>query len=249
MAHAVMQSRSYELLVNLVGYRTLELAEKNLVSPPSVDGIICYEAAPALMAMFSNSLPTHVPIVTAGAYNLLPGVDRVETELMEGSLQAMRHLIGQGKKRIAHLADDLRRDKDARYVAYAQTMTEAGLPLEFLETPSGRAGPRALIRDYVRDRGAPEAIFCHNDDIAIGVYRGLRDLGIRIPQDVAIVGCDGLEDTEFLDVPISTIVQPLDKVLELSCEYLLARIQNPDRPIQTSRVNAVFVERESSASS
>ncbi len=246
VAHAVMQSRSYELLVNLVGYKTLELAEKNLVSPPSVDGIICYEAAPALGAMFGGALPAHLPIVTAGTYNLLHGVDRVAIDLSEGSFDAMRHLIGQGRKRIAYLTNDKSVNKDPRYIAYVSSMNEAGLPLEIIETPSGRAGPRLLIGQYVAERGAPDAIFCHNDDIAIGAYRGLRDVGLGVPEDVAVVGCDGLEDTEYLDNPISTIVQPLARVLELSCEYVLARIDNPDRPIESTVIKSKFVARESS---
>ena len=90
------------------------------------------------------------------------------------------------------------------------------------------ATPQAAGADWVdggQDRNSaaaaerPDALFCTNDDGAIGCYRGLRDLGLRVPEDVALVGCDGIEDTEYLETPLTTIVQPVEELSRLGWEF------------------------------
>jgi LacI family transcriptional regulator len=93
----------------------------------------------------------------------------------------------------------------------------------------------------------PEAFFCHNDDIAMGVYRGLVDLGIKIPDDSALVGCDGIEDAEYLETPLSTIVQPIAEMCRHAFQLLERRISDPTSPIQEVHLYPDFVIRQSSA--
>jgi len=262
----VLEPQPYQMVVNLVGYKTLRLARKKLLSPWSVDGIIAHEAAPALIAQFGDrydadnqaaremdrpgetvSLP--VPVVCTGAYNLLEGTDRVQIDLRPGATAAMEHLLGSGRRRIAYLTDDLpNRGGDARHTAYVAGMQGAGRPREFVATENdSRVCARETVRAYIQAHGCPEALFCHNDDLAIGAYRGLCDLGFKVPQDCALVGCDGIEDTEYLEVPITTIVQPLAEMCSRAWEYLERRIREPDAPVQITVLEPKLVIRESTA--
>jgi LacI family transcriptional regulator len=170
----------------------------------------------------------------------------VGLDLGRAARAAVEHLVGLGLRRIALLA--LPDSEGRRYQAYVSVMEAAGLPQEFILLPEGSRGEtRRQFREYVAANGHPEAVFCHNDDTAIAVYRALCDLGLRVPEDVALVGCDGIEDTEFLPVPITTIVQPVEEMSRLAWEFLRNRIREPDAPPQHVVLEARLEIRASSA--
>ena len=71
------------------------------------------------------------------------------------------------------------------------------------------------------------AFYAINDEVALGVYRALREMKLRVPHDVALIGCDGIEDTEYLECPLSTIVLPSEEMCRLAWQMLQERIENP----------------------
>ena len=92
----------------------------------------------------------------------------------------------------------------------------------------------------------PEAIFCHSDDAALGIYRGLCDLKLRVPEDVALVGCDGIEDTEYLECPLTTLVQPVSAMCAAAWEFLMKRLAHPETTMQKIILQPKLALRESS---
>jgi LacI family transcriptional regulator len=104
---------------------------------------------------------------------------------------------------------------------------------------------RHAVTEYVREHGPPDGIFCHNDDFAIGAYRALRDMGLRIPDDVALVGCDNLEETAYLDVPLSTIAVPTEELCRTGWEFLYRRMHDPSAPLQCAILQPQLVVRAS----
>jgi DNA-binding LacI/PurR family transcriptional regulator len=128
-------------------------------------------------------------------------------------------------------------------------MRQAGLKPEFLYYPlSSEQRPivRRLITQYIRLHGCPEALFCHSDDVALGVYRGLCDLKIRVPEEVALVGCDGIQDTEYLECPLTTLVQPVAEMCATAWKFLARRLENPGIARQKAVLKPVLAVRESS---
>ena len=128
-------------------------------------------------------------------------------------------------------------------------MRRTGLKPEFLYYPLSeqqREIVRQLIRDYVRQHGCPEAIFCHSDDVALGIYRGLCDLKLRVPQEVALVGCDGIQDGEYLECPLTTIVQPVAEMCAAAWRFLVQRLERPKMKKQQTVLKPKLVVRESS---
>ena len=247
LMHAEAHRRSCQLIVDLVCWATLEARKDNLFEAWHVDGIVAHESGPAFQTQFLGSHRPPVPVVSTGAYHFLPGVDRVSIDVFEGAVLAMNHLIEQGRRRIMYVTDDLaHRGADPWYIAYTSQLKDFGLESIFLDVQSTRAAVRVAVREYVRVHGAPDALFCHNDDMAIAAYRGLCDLGVRVPDDVAIVGCDGIEDTEYLEVPLTTIAQPLVEMCRVASQFLEQRIEDPSRPIQEVTLPATLVIRSSS---
>ena len=158
----------------------------------------------------------------------------------------MAHLIGAGFRRIAHMTyvrDDL--PKEARRMEYIKAMRKAGLTPEFIYYPLSeqqRPIARQLIQDYVRDNGCPEAIFCHSDDVAIGVYRGLCDMKTK----AALVGCDGIPDTEYLECPLTTLVQPVVAMCASAWQFFQQRQERPNSRRQEVVLKPKLEIRESS---
>lgn len=153
-----------------------------------------------------------VSVVSSGTYSSLE-VDNVRVDMETGTMEAMRHLIDSGFRRIAH-ATFVRRNiaGESRRIGYTNEMREAGLKPEFIYYPiieRQRPVARQLIQDHIREHGRPEAIFYPSEAAALGIYQGLCDSEIRVPDDIALVGCDGTEDTECLECPLTTLVQPV----------------------------------------
>lgn len=243
----LLKQARHELIVSEVG-----AADANqLLSHVPVDGICAVDASPALQLHLESLKAKSTPVVSVGT-NFSRKMDCVQVDLLPGAREVMAHLLGTGFRRIAH-ATFVREDdsQEGRRKGYTTAMREAGLKPEFIYYPLSeqqRPITRQLIRDYVREHGRPEAIFCHSDDAALGVYRGLLDLGVRVPEDVALVGCDGIEDTEYLGCPLTTLVQPVAAMCATAWQFLQQRLDQPGAKPQHAILKPALAIRESSRS-
>jgi LacI family transcriptional regulator len=208
------------------------------------DGVMAVDVGEPLGALVPQGRAPFRPIVALGAL-CLTTVDHVGVDLYTGAVAAMHHLVATRPGRIVGL---MYREDDPRTCAYNTVMREAGREPEVVMIPDeSRRTNRALAAAYVAEHGCPAAFFCQNDDVAIAAYRGLLDAGLRIPDDVAIVGCDGIEDGEYLDRPLSTITHPVDEMCEMAWQFLLLRMSQPEAPRQEAVLPSKFVIRASSA--
>jgi LacI family transcriptional regulator len=182
--------------------------------------------------------------------NCFEDVDAVQVDLFSGTVEAIEHLIGSGFRRIAHATFVRENSPEAhRRTAYIKTMQKAKLKPEFIYYPlveRQRVVVRQLVQDYIREHGRPDAIFCHSDDVALGIYRGLCDMKLRVPDDVALVGCDGIQDTEYLECQLTTLVQPVEAMCTKAWEFLTQRIAQKTAKPQKAKLKPNLVIRDSS---
>lgn len=247
---AQQEARAYRLIIRLFG-RDLEQGNGGsgvLTLSESVDGIVTHGPPPTNWVHLAENASKRTPIIYTGTIPDPDAPDWVGVDLAGVSRQAVEHLLASGRKRIAHLTPyPTHSPGDERTQAYSSVMAQAGLAPEMLRVESAlRADIRQSVRDYITSQGCPEALFCYNDESAIAAYRALCDLGLRVPDDIALVGCDGIEDTEYLAVPISTIVLPTVETCRLAWQFLERRMQDPDAPPQRIVLQPTFVIRESS---
>ena len=216
--------------------------------PAGVDGMIAHEMYGDIWPLLFRDATQQIPVVTTGIFAPLESRDHVQVDLAGAATEAVRHLVRSGRPRIAYASDDMEtRGDDKRYMAYQSVLAESRLQPELIALPGqDRPSIRAFIKTYIGKNGCPGAIFCHNDDAAIAVYRGLLDLGLSVPENCALVGCDGIPDTEYLPVPITTIVQPFAAICETACQFLKCRLENPDCAPQYAVFPAVLDIRQSS---
>ncbi len=211
-----------------------------------VDGILAFQGAAYVHAFLeANPSPT-VPFVSLGAYHE-DCSDFVAIDLYAGARDAVRHLLMRGRRVAFLLPEGSTVPGEARHAAYHAVMDEAGLPPEVIAVPTKqRADVRQALKAYLGRHGCPDGLFCYNDDMALGAYRGLCDLGLRVPEQVALVGCDGIEDTEYLERPLSTIVQPVEEMCRLGWQFLENRMRDPALRAQRVTVTPALVVRDSS---
>jgi len=239
----VKQAR-HELIVSEVG----PTGAKQILTHVPVDGVMAVDF-PGQMKVFSQSRAMlSVPLISMGTAGH-GKTDSVQVDFRAGTQSAMNHLLDAGYRRIAH-ATFLQNDRlsDSRRLGYQEAMRAAGLKPEYIYYPlTERQRPvtRQLIQDHVRQHGCPEAIFCHSDDAALGIYRGLCDLKLRVPEDVALAGCDGIEDTEYLECPLTTLVQPVAEMCAAAWAFLLKRLGQPEMNRQSLILEPKLAIRES----
>lgn len=241
----LLKPTGHELIISEVGVSDMN----EIWSHVPVDGIIAVDPSKAVQHELTALAKKSVPLVSTGTY-CGSGTDHVQVDFEAGTAEIMAHLIDSGCRRIAH-ATFVRKNlaKRSRYLGYVQAMKEAKLETEFIHYPlteNLRPVTRQLIQDYIRDKGRPEAIFCHSDDAALGIYRGLCDAGISVPNDIALVGCDGIEDTEYLETPLTTLVQPVAEMCDAAWQFLQQRLSEPDAPSRQVLLSPKLDIRESS---
>jgi LacI family transcriptional regulator len=127
---------------------------------------------------------------------------------------ATRHLIEQGARRIAHIGGPQVSTAMGRLHGYRQALTAAGMaPREDHVIAIGSGDDRGDTGGYEAARRLlatdprPDAIFCYNDPVAMGAMQMIRESGLHIPRDIAILGCGNVAYSAFLAVPLSTIDQ------------------------------------------
>lgn len=234
MQHA--QASQYHVLIVHLNAETREsLISGGLLSASHVDAILALDAR-GLVNEILDAQAGSLPIVSLGpAYSTR--TDHVGVDLHGGSLLAVRQLREIGCRRVAYAGfKGLLRARDPRYDAYVQVMQEAGKEPEFIPLEKGdyEYGCLAVRERFARpDRpDRPDGLFCWNDEVAIGANCALADLGLRVPEDVALIGSDGIRETAYAVPTISTVAQPFAEMCGLAWEFLQRRLQEPALPLQ-----------------
>ena len=227
----------YRILFAQIHGETAEsLGAGGLLSAVHVDGILAFDTG-ALIDQIPDDAQSLPAIVSFGP-TYSDRVDHVGIDLHGASLGAVRHLRASGCRRIAHATDECALNNgDVRVRAYIEVMEESGLQPEVISMGRGDyEDSYTFLREYyssaARAAELPDGLFCWNDEAAVGANRALADLGLRVPEDVAIIGSDGIRETLYSVPALSTMSQPFAEMCELAWEYLMNRLQEPAIAIQ-----------------
>lgn len=153
---------------------------------------------------------------------------------------ATSHLVEQGCRRIAHLRGPEISTALGRLDGYRKALAEAGMeaPLGHIVSTGNSADHRGDLGGYeatmtlLAEKQRPDGIFCFNDPTAVGAMRAILDFGLRIPENVAVVGCGNLPYSDFLRVPLSSVDQSSKTIGKVAAGLALklAHDKKPRRP-------------------
>ncbi|ERK16988.1 Ribose operon repressor [Pantoea sp. AS-PWVM4] len=175
--------------------------------------------------------------------------DIIQDNALLGGEMATQHLIDRGYRRIACIAGPL--DKTParlRLDGFQKAMSNSGLPVlpgYVVDGDFEFQGGFNAMNQLLSLNPLPEAVFTSNDAMAVGVYHALFQAGLRVPQDIAVMGYDNIELARYLTPPLSTVHQPKDELGELAIDTLIHRMSDPDASQQTLVLTPELVERGS----
>jgi DNA-binding LacI/PurR family transcriptional regulator len=154
--------------------------------------------------------------------------NEIDADHVKGSYDAMQHLLSKGYKRIAFLNGSLQYSNSRdRLEGYQMALKEAGLAFAqerlFMGNYSRTSGMKAAKLIY-EQKGNIDAVFAANDRMAIGLMQGLRELGVRAGDDIAIVGYDDSDAAHLSDMPLTTVHVPFYEMGKIAAERLLKQV-------------------------
>ncbi|MEO6802965.1 MAG: LacI family DNA-binding transcriptional regulator [Granulicella sp.] len=166
---------------------------------------------------------------------------------------ATRHLIDTGRKRIAHIGGKGTSPSLDRLWGYRNALAEHGLQMpenyvairDHVEELGDLAGFRAMQELLALDL-RPDAVFCYNDLTAVGAMEATLQAGLRVPEDIAFVGCGNFRYANYLRVPLSSIDHGTVELGRIAGELALELSKKPDQPARSVLVPPKLMVRQSS---
>lgn len=177
----------------------------------------------------------------------------VGTDDYRAGLMATEHLLARGRRRIAHIAgpelspgvDRFRGYKAALAERHRNVLRGFVIGNTRVEETGETAGYQGM-RDLLRRKPRPDAVFCYNDLTAIGAMQAVIEMGLSIPEDVAFVGCGNIRYSDFLRIPLSSLDQSTGQLGECAGTLALELMRNPSRAPQQITLEPRLVIRSSS---
>ncbi|MDR2505404.1 MAG: LacI family transcriptional regulator [Oscillospiraceae bacterium] len=201
---------------------------------------------------FIKHLQQYMPVVILGQPVEGIACSCVTVDLAEGARMSVRHLHALGHRRIALLGGDpINRSSSEREAGFVDEMLRFGLPVD--DAPrcegsyapiDGEAGILKMLRRFPREK-RPTAILAVNDMVAIGAMRQLARIGMRVPHDIAIVGCDNHFYSEYTSPPLTTLDLKTEQSAKLAMRYLLDPPELSGSVAMVHRLEPELIIRES----
>lgn len=194
---------------------------------------------------------SEVPIVLIGSHH--PAYDYYELNNRKGGFLAGEHLIKQGYERLGMIKPSLNSKSSVeREDGFTEAMRQFKIPIEKKFFITGESTKHAgyteeagfeAIYQYDKMDDFPDAIFCANDTQAIGAYHALNKLGMRIPEDIAIMGYDNIKFTKYLD--LTTVDQKMYSVGVMATKRLAAIIRHGAEDKIQEIIDPILIPRSS----
>ncbi len=235
------RSAGYQLIV-----RSLQHGLNGSVLPElNIDGCLAFECSGQVMALETNTQFNSLPTVCMGGVNChVPSLDCVEIDLATGTLKALAHLAAVGCRAIAYLGPNMIDNRLSAYFQFADDIRQE--PITILTPTQSKQQARQAVCEFA-GRGRPfDGVYCFNDDMAIACVAGLRDAGLSVPRDVAVVGCDGIEEAGLCDPPITSLAMPVDEMCRIAISLLHDRIVDSSIAPRHRQLSPYLVLRDSS---
>lgn len=244
-----LRERGYSLvIVNIddLSLEQLRVAVDNLRGHP-VDGLVFITPIADVELGEVAELCAGIPFVMTDVH-LHSRIPTVVIDQRRGSELVTRHLIELGHRSIGEISGPLGWfDSDERHLAWRETLLEADLELgPSIEGDWTASGGYRAAQELLSRGEAFTALVVGNDQMALGAIRALREAGLRVPDDVSVVGFDDVPEAAYFEPPLTTVRQNFAEMGQQTVDYLITLIEGSDASVHRRTLNPVLVERGSS---
>ncbi|HEY7146571.1 MAG TPA: LacI family DNA-binding transcriptional regulator [Streptosporangiaceae bacterium] len=245
---ALLREIGWSLLISFLQVGDSAFERLRAVSG-KVDGLLISEGIVSSRQL--ADLSARLPIVLVAGSPDETQADVVDADNRTGTRALAEHLVEvHGRTRLFYAAGPTEApDARERRAGFEEVLAEhpgASLAGAFegqFSAVSGQAAARHILAGPRRD--LPDAVVCGNDQMAIGVIRELAAGGMRVPEDMAVVGFDDIYPGAVLDPPLTTVRQPMRQLGERACSLLLDRLNKPGLPHRVELLPTELVVRAS----
>ncbi|MFQ5836147.1 MAG: LacI family DNA-binding transcriptional regulator, partial [bacterium] len=204
----------------------------DLLRERRVEGLIIIPSSYNVDLKYYQRLREKIPFVFVDRYLPEIDADRVTTDNVKGTYIAVRHLIKLGHERIALLSGPEApcTSIQDRIKGYEKALGEFGIGFrKIIETEKDLNKPKRCaykaMKSFLSSEFGISALFAVNDGIAIGALRAIREAGLKVPHDIAVIGYNDDEIAPFASVPLTTVAQRKEEMGKIAVGLLLERIR------------------------
>lgn len=237
----------FEVLLSTTNYeptRTEKAFRKMIENKAPGVAVMTSRVDPALGALLEAN---GVSSIFLDAGSVGPKRSNVRLNYAKGAVETVNYLYNLGHREFALIAGPQNRPSHVAYLeAVTSALDEKGLRPQVLEGENNVDGGARAIQRLLTSRQFPTAILCSNDLTAIGALQALFRAGIRVPDDVSVVGADDIPFAALTHPPLSTVRIPREKLGELACDVLQQMLTN-EKPGAEWLLDTELVIRESTA--
>ncbi|HGS4478579.1 TPA: substrate-binding domain-containing protein [Vibrio cholerae] len=237
------------ILCNTEGDNQRMKASINTLLQKRVDGLLlmCSTLEGERLDVFDRY--PDIPIVVMDWGPILFASDKIQDNSLQGGYMAAKHLIECGHKEIGCITGPLiRHQAQMRYEGYKRALAEAGIAINpdwIVESDfECEGGYQAFEKLYERGK-LPSALFVSNDMMAMGVIQAASQRGLRVPDDLSLIGYDDVHIAKFMTPALTTIHQPKYRLGKAAVDTLLYRLENPDTTAQVVQLEPTLAVRSS----
>ncbi|CAH1549637.1 substrate-binding domain-containing protein [Vibrio rotiferianus] len=221
----------------------------NTLLQKRVDGLIlmCSSLEGERIDVFERY--SDIPVVVMDWGPMLFTSDKIQDNSLRGGYLAAKYLIDCGHKEIGCITGPLiKHQAQMRYEGYKRAMIEAELDFNanwIVESDFECEGGYQALKKMVQRGPLPSSIFVSNDMMAMGVINAANELGIKIPDDLSIIGYDDIHIAKFMSPSLTTIHQPKYRLGQAAVETLLTKLENHSKEPNVVQLEPTLVERNS----
>jgi LacI family transcriptional regulator len=210
------------------------------------EGLICIDTA------LEHSLP--VPVVAVAGHRRLENVTNIVLDHRRAAELTLNHLYSLGHRQIAFMhGQPFSSDSSERWNEIVKVCRELGLTMHpelVMQLDRDISTPELgypVVEQLVKSKRKFTALVCFNDIAAIGAVRGLRDLGLRVPEDISVIGFDDIKAAAFLTPGLTTIRQPLAEMGRCAAQCIVNRLNRTEDFRAQVAFEPELIVRESTA--
>lgn len=249
-----VERRCYEKGYNLILCNTEGDSER---MKSSIDTLL-QKRVDGLMLMCSTLEGEHLdvfecypelPVVVMDWGPMLFASDKIQDNSHQGGYMATQHLIDNGHTEIGCITGPLHRNQaSSRYEGFKQAMSEANLKVhaDWIVESNFECDGGFDAFQTLKSRGRlPSALFVCNDMMAMGVIHAAAQDGLRVPQDLSLIGYDDIHLSKYMTPALTTIHQPKHRLGKAAVDTLLSRLESPEVYPQVVELEPTLIERNS----
>lgn len=239
------------IICSTAGHVADEIELIREMSRRGIDGMIMTSSfgtvAPEVLEFLQKEAGGNLPTAYMGPPTGIPNVDSIGINADAGGRDAVEYLVSLGHRRIACLRAS-RGIAPRRWQAYIDTLEHHGIAFcadLTADEETNFEGGYTAMKSVLNCKERPTAVFAINDLMALGAVHACQDEGLRVPEDISIIGFDDIPSARTSSPSLTTVSQPSYEMGQMAANWLLERIENPDSEERNCEMQCELIIRNS----